>query len=167
MLAINPRRYRIMNSNPFNRRRGAPHPVVARSRWRRRYVPFRLEWLEDRIAPALGNFQLDGNAISQVTTPPGHDWDQVYNDAVLHPGRNTSGSIPGAVVFIHDAVNSGADDIFTGGSSEDFNDVSQWQWKLGSTQGKADIADAYASAYVLPLKSGSGWPSRNTLASRG
>ena len=106
-----------------------------------------MERLEDRIAPALGAFELDGNATTQTT----HDWDQVYNDAVLNPGQNTSGSIPGAVVFIHDPVNSPIDDIFTGGSSTDINDVSQWQWKPGTPQGKADIADAYAVAYQVPV----------------
>ena len=115
-----------MRRNPFNLRRGVPHPVSARSRWRRRYVPFRLEWLEDRIAPTLGTFELDGNATTQTT----HDWDQVYNDAVLNPGQNTSGSIPGAVVFIQDPANAGnTDDIFTQGSS-DIQDVNQWHWKL-------------------------------------
>ena len=55
-------------------------------------------------------FELDGNATTQAT----HDWDQVYNDAVLNPGQNTSGSIPGTATFLHDPVNSGTDDSFSG-----------------------------------------------------
>src|SRR6516165_5997956 len=109
-----------MHWNPLKRRRGAPHPVAARLPWRRSYVPSRLEWLEYRITPVTpGPFQLDGDAITQVTTPPTHDWDQVYNDVVVNPGQNTSGSIPGAVTFVHDQVNSPTDNIFTGGSTKD------------------------------------------------
>src|SRR5215831_9736685 len=102
-----------MRWNLFKRRRSATRPVVARSPLGRRYVACRLERLEDRIAPVAGPFQLDGNATTQVTTPPGNDWDQVYNDAVVNPGQNTSGSIPGAVVFNTDPANAGnTDDVF-------------------------------------------------------
>jgi len=43
-----------MRGNPSKRRRGALHPVVARSRWRRSYVPIRLEQLDARVLPAGG-----------------------------------------------------------------------------------------------------------------
>src|SRR5262249_33159845 len=161
MLAINPGRYKIMHRNPFNRRPGASHPVAARSRWRRRHVLFGLEWLEDRVLPSLlSTFELDGNATTGVlgtsgSTTTSHDWDQVYNDFVVNPGQNTSGSIPGAVTFFHDQVNSPTDDIFTGGSSADINQIDQLLWKSGpAPQAKADIADIYAAAYSMPVAGG-------------
>jgi uncharacterized repeat protein (TIGR01451 family) len=89
-----------------------------------------------------------------VTTPPTHDWDQVYNDAILNPGQNTSGSIPGAVSFVHDPVNSQADNILTGGSTKDINDVSQWVWTQGTPQNKDDLADVFAVAYSVPVSGG-------------
>src|SRR5262245_29665727 len=128
------------------RRRGAPRPVVARSPWKSRYIPF-LERLEDRLAPALGTFELDGNAITQTT----HDWDQVYNDAIVNPGQNTSGSIPGAITFLTDPVNSPTDNIFLGGQSKDINGLNEWQIGPGTPQSKADIAHAYAVAYQVPV----------------
>ncbi len=143
-----------MRWNPFKRQRGAPKPVVFRFPWRRRsYIPLRLEELEARITPTTpGPFQLDGDAITQVTTPPTHDWDQVYNDAVLNPGQNTSGSVPGGVAFIHDPVNSGTDNIFTGGSSKDIYNVNQWLWNAGpAPQAKDDLADVFAVAYDVPV----------------
>jgi len=62
-----------MRWQPFKYQLGAPRPVAKRSRspWGRRYVRLRLQRLEDRITPALGPFEIDGNAITQVT----HDWD--------------------------------------------------------------------------------------------
>src|SRR6516165_8943656 len=88
----------------LQRRHGASHSPATGFPLGSSSVAFHLERLEDRITPVLGPFELDGNAITQVT----HDWDQVYNDAVLNPGQNTSGSIPGAVTFIHDPTNSGS-----------------------------------------------------------
>src|SRR5262245_56551542 len=101
----------IMRWHPFKFRLGAPRPVAKRSRSPRgrRYVRLRLQRLEDRITPVQSAFELDGNATTQIT----HDWDQVYNDAVLNPGQNTSGTIPGSVAFIQDPVNSSVDDVFT------------------------------------------------------
>jgi hypothetical protein len=132
---------------PRKMRRLAGAPGRPASRW---HCP-RLERLEARIAPALGPFELDGNATTQVT----HDWDQVYNDFVTNPGQNTSGSIPGAVTFVHDQVVSGTDDIFTGGSSADINQINQLLWKPGpAPQQKADIADIYAAAYSVPVAGG-------------
>ena len=110
----------VLSPGPARRARPKPGHTLALNR------------LEDRITPALGTFELDGNATTQAT----HDWDQVYNDAVVNPGQNTSGSIPGAPSFIHDPVNSATDDIFTGGSSTDINDVSQWQWNAGHAAGQ-------------------------------
>src|SRR5205085_1471429 len=75
--------------------RPAAMPTTGASRFR--FIPVLLR-LEDRVTPTLGTFELDGNATTQGT----HDWNQVYNDAVLNPGQNTSGSISGAVGFLHD-----------------------------------------------------------------
>src|SRR5262249_47427188 len=107
----------------------------------------------DYTPSTLGNattpaVELDGKA----APPTQPSWGQVYNDAVLHPGQNTSGSIPGAVAFIHDPVNansSGTDNIFTGGQSKDTNDVNQWLWTMNAPQDKADLADAFAVAYQV------------------
>src|SRR5262249_10776035 len=79
----------------------------------RRRARLALQALEGRAVPALSSFELDGNAMTQST----HDWDQVYNDAVVNPSQNTSGSIPGAVVFVKDPTNSPTDNIFTGGQT--------------------------------------------------
>jgi uncharacterized repeat protein (TIGR01451 family) len=124
----------------------APRFSARRSR-RPSRPPLSLQQLEDRAVPALGTFEIDGNATTQVT----HEWDQVYNDAIVNPSQNTSGSIPGAVVFIHDKVNSLIDDTFTAGASADINDTSDWRWKPGSTQNSADIADAFAAAYTVQV----------------
>jgi len=67
-----------MKMDIIKRRRGTPRPVADRFPRRSRYVPS-LVRLEHRVLLALGTFELDGNATTQTT----HDWDQVYNDAVL------------------------------------------------------------------------------------
>jgi uncharacterized repeat protein (TIGR01451 family) len=91
---------------------------------------------------------LDGNAVTNQT----HDWDQVYNDAVLHPTQDTSGAIPGAVVFRHDPFNSSNDDIFTGGQTTDLNDLNIWRWTNSrATPSSSDIANMYAAAYAVPV----------------
>ena len=48
-------------------------------------------------------------------------------------------------------MNSGTDDIFSGGQSKDINDLNQWMVGQGSPQDKADIADAFAVAYEVPV----------------
>jgi uncharacterized repeat protein (TIGR01451 family) len=113
----------------------------------RRRARLSLNGLEDRTAPALGTFELDGNATTQSTV----DWDRVYNDAVLNPTQNASGSIPGAVVFLHDPVSSATDNIFAGGQTTDLNDVTAWRWTHGAPQQKSDIANIYAAAYDVPV----------------
>ena len=95
----------------------------------------------DTTPATLGTFELDGNATTQTT----HDWDQVYNDAVVNPGQNKSGSIPGAVAFIHDP-----DISVTGGQSKDTNDVNEWGWTTGTPQDKATLLDVFAAAYSVP-----------------
>jgi len=121
-------------------RPGRPVPRAPRRPLTRRFVPS-LKTLEDRVAPALGTFELDGNATTQAT----NDWDQVYNDVVQNPGDNTSGSIPGAAVFIRDRSNVGNDNIFTQGSSDE-DDLNAWRLSTGRPQPKNDIANVYALA---------------------
>jgi uncharacterized repeat protein (TIGR01451 family) len=131
-----------MSRHLFTRRR----PVADRSPSRLRCLPS-LRRLEDRVTPTLGTFELDGNATTQAT----HDWDQVYNDALLNPGQNTSGSISGAVFFKHGPVNSPTDDVFIGGQSTDTNDLNQWRHSTGFAPASADLADAFAVAYSVPV----------------
>ena len=103
----------------MGRRFFPPRRAARRARPKAGYA-LALNRLEDRVTPALGTFELDGDATSQGNP----DWDQVYNDSALNPTQNSSRSIPGAVTFLHDPVNSAADDIFTGGQSTDINNIS-------------------------------------------
>jgi hypothetical protein len=88
-------------------------------------------------------FELDGNATTQST----HDWDQVYND---RNGPPFSSSGADNLVFTSDIFGAG-DDILTGGSTKDINDMSSWLWKQSATtsvQDKDDIENAFAAAYT-------------------
>src|SRR5262249_21714385 len=115
----------------------------------------RLERLEDRVTPSiLGVFELDGNATTGVlgssgSTTTSHDWDQVFadNGAVPPP---VSGAL--ASSFVTDAVNTTADDIFTGGGSKETNGIQSGRWLFTGSkpQGKDDITHAYAAAYTDP-----------------
>jgi hypothetical protein len=93
-----------------------------------------------------GVFELDGNATTQTT----HDWDQVYSDSLTNPPGATSGAL--AIAFDTDAVNTTADDIFTGGGSKDISGIQsgQWLWTTGKPQGKDDITHSYAAVYSFP-----------------
>src|SRR5262245_9765166 len=133
-------RRRAVRLNPFPGQSGRPAPRAPRRPATRRFLPA-LEPLEDRAVPALGTFELDGNATTQAT----HDWDQVHNDVVVNPGQNTSGSIPGAAVFVRDRSNVGNDNIFTQGSSDE-DDLPAWRLSTGRPQPKNDIANVYAIA---------------------
>lgn len=115
----------------------------------------RVERLEDRVTPSiLGTFELDGNGTTGVlgasgSTIPSHDWDQIFADSNAGPPF-VSGAI--ASVFVTDAVNSAADDIFTSGTSKDTLGIQQGPWLFtgAKPQAKADIAHAYAAVYVDP-----------------
>jgi uncharacterized repeat protein (TIGR01451 family) len=114
----------------------------------------RVELLEDRTTPTVNPaapLELDGN----VTTATSHDWDQVFADAsplTNGDGTFTQGPTSGALAgsFFTDAVNSNADDIFTGGGSKDTNGIQAGKWLFTGSkpQGKDDITHAYASAYL-------------------
>src|SRR5262245_18524092 len=115
----------------------------------------RLEQLEDRVTPSiLGTFELDANATTGVlgtsgSTTTSHDWDQVFADNNVTPPP-FSGAVASA--FVTDAVNSRADDIFTGGGSKDTLGIQQGPWLLTASkpQAKNDITHAYAALYTDP-----------------
>jgi uncharacterized repeat protein (TIGR01451 family) len=102
-----------------------------------------LQYAAFALAPAAmavhdeGLFELDGNAVSGAA--PGEDWDHVY--------AGTSAAIT-PPVFLTDKVNSTADDIFTGGSSKDISDTTDWLWTTSKPQAKNDITHAFAAAYT-------------------
>ena len=78
----------------------------------------------ERVMGYVGDattFELDGNAVHNT----GHDWDQVYADRNGPPYPN-SGAINQA--FKVDGFDAG-DDILTGGSTKDVNNISSWAWK--------------------------------------
>ncbi len=128
--------------------------------------PLWLERLEDRVTPTIDPttpFQLDGNAITQVTTPATHDWDQVFADAgsptaVPSSGTFTAGAQSKAVAggFSNDLVTSNMDDIFTGGGSKDTQGIQSgaWQFTASRPQPKDDIANAFAAAYNVAQPDG-------------
>jgi uncharacterized repeat protein (TIGR01451 family) len=93
-----------------------------------------------------GPFQLDGNAVTDTGSPfaaSSEDWDKALG--VVAGGHSIANT--GVVV---DITNSTSDNEFTGGSSKDIYDISQWLWNTSKPQGKDDIAHAFAAAYVLP-----------------
>ena len=100
-----------------------------------------LQYASFALAPAAlavhdeNLFELDGNAVNQAAA--GNDWDQVFAGT----------SAADATKFVPDAVNSG-DDIFTGGSSKDDHNTTDWLWKTGGVQDKNDITHAFAAAYT-------------------
>jgi uncharacterized repeat protein (TIGR01451 family) len=102
-----------------------------------------LQYATFALAPAAlavhndGLFELDGNAVHQAAA--GDDWDQVFGGT----------SNAEATKFVTDEVDSQADDSFTGGSTKDINDTTDWLWtnaKVG--QPKNDITHAFAAAYT-------------------
>ncbi len=91
-----------------------------------------------------GTFELDGNAFHAGSS---HDWDQVFAD---RNGPPFSASDANNVVFATDITGAG-DDILTGGSTKDINDIPSWLWKQSATtsvQDKDDIENAFAAAYT-------------------
>src|SRR5438046_4527123 len=103
-------------------------------------------YLSSALAPehAFGyvgstTFELDGNI--DTDTAGNHDWDQVH--------AGTSGA--DNTQFITDAVNTTADDIFTGGGSKDQQPIQSgpWLWTTSKPQPKDDITHAFAAAYTI------------------
>src|SRR5262249_54492646 len=75
--------------------------------------------------------------------------DQVFADNNVTPPP-VSGAL--ASTFVTDAVNTTADDIYTGGGSKDTLGIQQGKWLFTDSkpQGKNDITHAYAAAYRDP-----------------
>lgn len=72
------------------------------------------------------------------------DWDKIF--------AGTSGTINTGIGT--DFFNSASDTIYTGGSTKDTIDLSQWKWKTAKTgQPKDDFEHAYAAAYTRPSDS--------------
>ena len=101
-----------------------------------------LQYATFAMAPAAlavhdeGLFELDGNAVSSAA--PGEDWDHVF------AGTDAAD----ATATVTDLTNSNSDDIFTGGSSKDEHDTTDWLWTTSKPQAKNDIAHAFAAAYT-------------------
>jgi hypothetical protein len=92
-----------------------------------------------------GLFELDAAAnYADDAATPGQDWSSFQAAA----GAGVTSPI--ATVRVNDVTNSENDDIFTGGGSQNNNDISSWAWKCaGSPSTKSDIEHAFASAYIL------------------
>lgn len=89
----------------------------------------------------IGLFELDGNAISGVPTPP-EDWNDLYPCVGNGCGHSNkySGVVPDA----------GLASIFDGGK-KDIQLIKDWSWRAGGGGGfpdKDDITNAYAAAYI-------------------
>jgi uncharacterized repeat protein (TIGR01451 family) len=82
-----------------------------------------------------GIFEVDGNVLDDGG--PGVDWQNF---------RSTGGSL--STAFVADGFNGQDDTIFTGGGSQQENDLSSWEWACGSAPSKSDIEHGFASAYV-------------------
>lgn len=125
-----------------------------------------------------GVFQLEGNATNEATSPAGVCYaatggplggpnlapgypscpagftaiklgNQTEDWSVIFAASTGSGtSLATAKSFVGDTINSGSDNIYTGGSTKDGLPLSGWLWKNGKPQGKDDIEHAYAAAYV-------------------
>lgn len=91
----------------------------------------------------LGNlFELDGNTVEEGSKA-GEDW----NTFAYVAGSFTSTGSAENVKFVKDGTGAST---FTGGGSKDTIDLTQWQWKDGSTPPKDDIFNAYAAGYHDP-----------------
>ncbi len=82
-----------------------------------------------------GIFEVDGNVLDDGG--PGVDWENF---------QSTGGSL--STSFVTDGFNGQNDTMFTGGGSQQENDLSSWEWSCGSVPSKSDIEHAFASAYV-------------------
>ena len=88
-------------------------------------------------------FELDGNIVDDSGTP---SLPQDWSDFQTPPGGGQDG--PVAKTFITDGINGVNDTIFTGGGSQNNNDIPSWAWDCGSVSSKCDIEHAFAAAYL-------------------
>ncbi|MHC3993950.1 hypothetical protein ACXWTF_03930 [Thiomicrolovo sp. ZZH C-3] len=83
---------------------------------------------------ATGQFELDGNILSEAAVP-GDDWQDIANG--LDSAFSDSGIIADGLGL----------SIFTGGGSKDVRNVNQWRWTDGSVPDKDEILHSAAAAY--------------------
>src|SRR5262244_1776964 len=111
------------------------------------YICFGIGPLGPVIAtPGAGNscpavVDSKGNSVTTSLVQFGgqtQDWDQIFagSSGVINTGIGS------------DKFNDSGDTIFTGGSTKDTIDFSQWLWKNGKPQAKDDFEHAYAAAYT-------------------
>jgi hypothetical protein len=96
-------------------------------------------------------FLYASNTVGSILTPPGispTNWVQDYQIALANTDTSGSGTTPG---YKKDPVNSGTDNIYTGGSSKDSSGLAGWLWKNASVQGKDDLADGFAAVVRDPV----------------
>ena len=108
-----------------------------------------------------GNIQLDGNAITDATSPVGNgdeDWDLICkaHSATATPPKgecvpttSPSGTTTAsASEFILDAFGQATDDVYTTGGSKDDLDIGSWKFKNAApSPDKADLEHAMAALY--------------------
>ena len=84
-----------------------------------------------------GLFEMDGNALNGGAA--GDDWEAVFD------GTDSAFDTR----FIIDPVDDNADKTFTGGSTKDDLNITNWLWKNAkASQAKNDITHAFAAAYT-------------------
>src|SRR5262245_37448037 len=89
----------------------------------------------------LSLFELDRNLNNGAAA--GEDWDTLFNSN----GTHKAGGAAVARTYVDDAFNSGADNNFTTGASDD-DLISGWGWTQSPVNDKGDIKNAMAAAYV-------------------
>jgi len=90
----------------------------------------------------LDLFELDGNAVDSGAVT-GDDWSNVFD------GSDSAD----ASTIVSDPWSPDPDTIFTGGSTKDHHDISDWQCKTGTAADKNDLEHAFAAAYTKSIDS--------------
>ena len=103
-------------------------------------VPFVANAVLGTDGPTL--FELDGNIVDDSGAP---NLPQDWSDFQQTPGN---GPGPVAKVFVTDGINGVNDTTYTGGGSQNNNDIPSWAWDCGSVPSKSDIEHAFAAAYI-------------------
>jgi hypothetical protein len=117
-----------------------------------------LFWIAGAQANApqsAGVFQLDGNAFQSDTVaglngPGSEDWNNICPSTLTGgaaPGCSGPSSIATAQAFTQDGGGIDGKTIFTGGTTKDINDTTQWSWTNGSVPDKDNLGDAFAAKY--------------------
>lgn len=88
-------------------------------------------------------FEVDGNSLDPNGAGAPDDWNTLYADTA--PPAGSSVAFTGVISDPPPDATT-----FTGGGSKDDLDVPSWQHTPGSSPDKAEILNAYASAYLAP-----------------